>query len=648
MFYTFASSSTPGDYSSQRKPKRSKVPRACNYCRRHRVRCDAESPCSRCVANKIECVVSPPSHRPLESPQVSQSNSSPAQEETIVPCAPVSSPIPPPSKPDNLDSTVGFMSKINAICSAISQLSSDTIDDSPPPYPSPDGQLLLNASRGSTTVLSKSQVEQLLGIYWMRCHSLAPILDRAQVDALFQTLWTSDGSEMQSSPLIDGVIAVCLNFLDNSGLNQRLLGLRREQEDPSLAYFRRCVAATNQYTAFAEPTLNCLQCYILMTMYLLNAGEHQPAYNMIGLALRIAQALNLHHGVHDSDTDVNLAHRIWWTIVHLNYRCARLLGRPIGVQLAETSCPLPSTVGFAYHTRAISLTKASLSIAEALSRHPTQPNEDRATQVKSRASALSAEVHWLQEWRDEQLCPAIKRPLHVDDRGPHEWILLAGNASPSHVLHDVLLELHYYDEIIGLHRPFIAFPNGLLYPQTIPQANAHATTALKHALASVDLSHRIMSTTDVLYGCSEVYQWVWNSLLTLIGFVIAHPFCTYAPTARYHTQLALEIFTAADARNMVAVRAAAVTRSLCAKVDSLVQMLKPDGNRVAPPNVEKATDVPETPNTPIDFSQSNSDALWSWIESTDPDMWTAYSDGITGVLADFPNLPFDNDGFPLP
>ncbi|KAI1407229.1 hypothetical protein F5Y13DRAFT_195576 [Hypoxylon sp. FL1857] len=546
-----------------------------------------------------------------------------------------------------MDSTVGFMSKISAFCSAISQLSSNSIDDLPPPYPSANGQLLRNMGNGLPTVLSKPQVAHILEIYWMRFHDFVPILSRSRVNELFEPLWAADGTETQSVPLIDGVIALCLKYMDSSGLNRRLLGLRWDQGDPSLAYFGRCVAATGRLAAFAEPSLDCVQCYVLMTLYLLDAGEHQSAYNMIGLALRIAQALNLHHGLPGSDPGVQLAGRVWWTIIQLNFRCARLLGRPVGVQLAETTCPIPLTDEFTYHTRTLTLTRATLAVTEALSRHPSCPHDDHAAQAEPRASALSAEVRILLEWRDQELRPIIRRPLHVDNKEAFEWFHLAAESSSSQVLYNVLLELQYYDEIIGLHRPFICFPNGLLNSQHIPHADAHATTSLNHAIATVNLTHRIMSMTDMLYGRSEVHQWLWNALLTLIGFLMAYPFCIYAPTARHHAQLALEIFSGADPRNVVAVRAADITRTLCSKVDSLVQILKSSGARVSSPTVDRQ-DIPRS-NDSSAPSYPSSDALWSWAEMTNPDEWSAYSNEIAGVLADFPDLPFDNDGFfPLP
>ncbi|KAI0898950.1 fungal-specific transcription factor domain-containing protein [Annulohypoxylon nitens] len=644
MFYTFASS--PGNRSSRPGAKRSKVSRACHHCRQHRVKCDAASPCSRCLSNNIKCVPWSSNPRASESPQISQDDCPPRQDIITVSSTQPASLCFTESRPEGMDSSVGFMNRITTFCSTISQLSSNSMDGILLPYPCADGQLLLDESEDFPTMLSKSQVGRLIDIYWVRYNSLVPVLSRHRVNELFEPLWGSGGFETQSVPLIDGIVALCLKYLDSSGLNRRLLGFRWGQGELSLAYFRRCVAAAGRLAAFAEPCLDCLQCYVLMTLYLLDAGEHQSAYNMIGFALRIAQGLDFHRGLPNSDQNVRIAQRIWWTILQLNFRCARLLGRPIGIQLTEITCPLPQYDGFIYHTQTLSLTKLALQVTEALSRHLNHTYEDRIAQIQSCASALSTEVHQLLDWRDQQLIPFLGRPLLINNRGVYERIDFVGDEKPSQILQSTMLELQYYDEIIGLHRPFISFPNGLLNSQHIPLADDHATTSLHHAIATVDLTYHTMSATDLLFGRNEVYQWLWNAVLTLVGFLMAYPFCIYAPTARRHAELALEIFTAADPRNTVALRAAAMTRSLCEKVDNVVEVLKSDRRETPSSSAENLQNTGST--TPADHSHSNSEALWSWMDMTNPNLWSAYSEEVTGVLSDFSNLPFDNDGFSLP
>ncbi|KAI0436299.1 fungal-specific transcription factor domain-containing protein [Xylaria telfairii] len=679
MFYTFTSGSPSGGTTPQRNAKRYKVTRACDYCRKHRVRCDTETPCSRCVANNVECLFSPPLNRSIETrtelglamepardqqvvsiatsataartvDTTSTVDSSGAASTALTPSTPVSSvaaasgTTTPVSRLGGMDSTVGFMSKINAFCSSISHLSPNFPDDSPPSYGSLARPLAFDATRepASRMELSKSQALQLLDMYWQRWHALAPILSRPHVEALYPTL----GLEQRGVPLVDGILALSLLRLHSAGLNRRLLGLHSEHGDCSLAYFRRCYASTSQFDAFALPSLKHVRCYILMALYMLDVGEYQGAYNIIGLATRAAHTLNLHHGLPETDPDAPSARRVWWTIVHLDFRCARLLGRPIGVQLADTSCELPSIDEPVYHSKSVRLTYNALAVIDACSRHPLRTGTDRFADIESRAALLSSKLTQLREWRDKELRSSIRRPLHVERKRTPDWIHVVTDTSPSQLLHGVLLELQYYEEIIGLHRAFICFPSGSLVPQRSPQADAHATTALNHAMATIDLVHRVMSATDMLYGCSEVYQWQWNALLTLVGFLMAYPLCDYAPNARRHVQLALDIFSAADDRNTVAAKAATLTRSLCLKVDSLVQILKPDSHTALSPDLNKQRNTEwYDMSVTMDSSQLNSDALWSWTDWTNPDVWSAYSDGITGVLADFPSLPFGNDSF---
>jgi hypothetical protein len=148
-----------------------------------------------------------------------------------------------------------------------------------------------------------------------------------------------------------------------------------------------------------------------MTLYLLDAVQHQAAYKMIGLAIRIAHALNLHQGLPESYSDIQLARRGCWTVVHLDYRCARMLGCPIGVEVADTPCTLPAPTEFAYHTLAISLTGVTLAVIQALSRHPLPSHENRTQQVESRASALTSEVYRPQDWRLNSSLSADKNAM---------------------------------------------------------------------------------------------------------------------------------------------------------------------------------------------------------------------------------------------
>jgi hypothetical protein len=174
VFYNFSSGPTSLPPHGRRDSKRVKVSRTCDYCKLYRVRCDADIPCSRCVANKTKCSLMPESEdsrRPgsrmvtsdasLSSRATTASLDKPSftslNRDIVRPTDASAGAVPISSKPEGMDSTVGFMFRISAYCSTISQLSSDTSHDSPPPYPSPDQPLLLNADKAPSTaaVLSK-------------------------------------------------------------------------------------------------------------------------------------------------------------------------------------------------------------------------------------------------------------------------------------------------------------------------------------------------------------------------------------------------------------------------------------------------------------------------------------------------------------
>ncbi|KAJ8128227.1 hypothetical protein O1611_g5407 [Lasiodiplodia mahajangana] len=121
----------------------------------------------------------------------------------------------------------------------------------------------------------------------------------------------------------------------------------------------------------------------------------------------------------------------------------------------------------------------------------------------------------------------------------------------------------------------ICFPNASLALQRNLQANAHTTTVLNYAMATRDLVHCVMSATDMLHSRSEVNQWQWNALLTLVGFLTAYPLYDYAPSARCHVQLPLDIFSAAGHQNTVAAKAATLMRSITLKVDSIAILKGP-------------------------------------------------------------------------
>ncbi|PLB49318.1 hypothetical protein P170DRAFT_509891 [Aspergillus steynii IBT 23096] len=651
------------NFESQRPlPKRRKVSRACDFCRAQRVRCDAFTPCSQCVANKVSCSRLQSSERPSgedsfshqAGPVPDRADDGGAQALTT----PQETPVPghedgKAARDDaalnsRLESMLGFISRLNNFCSGMSQLSQTSPTDDPPPaYTSPFGSEILAGANPTECDLSPAQVERLIQIFWDRLHPMIPII-------------CSEDLKTQS-PLRDAVTAYTMQYVFYSGLHSRLLGLQWKQFAKGnrcsrvigMAYLQRCLSSATQYSVFSEPSLPILQCYCIMTLYLLDAGQHQAAYNMIGLAVRMARSLNFDSDapVGVSPDEMDLTSRIWWTLVHLDFRCSRHLGKPFSAQLpvirSTPPCRLsdspPGSDYFPYHTQSIQLTYLALGVIESVAR---DKDPHRRYDVEAQAQALTRHLGRLDKWRTalrqhswfQHLCldvpemPQFPGPGPVPDPNTTTTTTYMTQPPLQHQL-STLLSLQYHDIIISLHRVFIQFPTQPLIPRSSPQAEAHAATALKHGLAIIETVHRCMSNTDLFFGSCELYQYQWNAALTLMGFMLAYPFCYRCPTARGYIDLALETFEFAGPKNDVAMRAACLTRHLRAKVDKLMMILNIDhgkgtGGKEDVPVAQVGGNEVVVESTGLTPDLGDGNALWSWVDLIDPAAWPSYCDEV--------------------
>ncbi|KAF9888567.1 hypothetical protein FE257_008499 [Aspergillus nanangensis] len=639
MFHTFAAP------MSSPVPKRKKTIRACEFCRGERVRCEDITPCPACAEKNIPCIRREKSSKKKRESRKKRGSKKEqgatellidTQSETDIPqdTAPPLDNHPqfesdqlqttiaarPPvdrhhaedrsrkvvDKSDTIpgsigmDSMVGFISRVNAFCTGLPQVPPQTegdvaCDDSAPhlrPFP----PCMMDSTGSSECSLSDAQVERLLGIFHSKLYPQMPIIRLA--DLKLPT--NQSGEKCKSSPLRDAVTAYCMQFVYYSGLNERLIGLRWEQFSQGshssrvgMPYFNRCLAATTRYIAFARPSLMVLQCYCIMTLYLLDAGQHRAAHNMIGLAVRSAQSLDLHHDPHNSMKEVDADHlrRIWWTLIHLDFRCSRHFGKSMTVAAPDTTCIPPHVVTenitnpdcLYYHDQSLKLTAISLQVIQSLS--DPMP-EGGGRRIESRAKRLTDERYRLCEWKtslEQQPCLRIfdvdVENIPMPDPNSIENHTYDSNEeglkkyTPVQILLTTLLELQYHDIMITLHRVFIQFPESSFPGRLTPLSDSHGATALNHAMATAYLVHSRMAHNDSLYGCCELYQYQWNAVLTIMGFILAYPYCQRVFKARRYVDLALEIFESAGPHNVAARRFTDITRQTCTKMDTLLDIL---------------------------------------------------------------------------
>ncbi|OQE31379.1 hypothetical protein PENSTE_c001G07335 [Penicillium steckii] len=659
--------------------RRRKINQACDFCRKHRIRCETTTPCPPCVANNVTCIRSRQSNTPRKkegiqsqnrrneqlpggsswAPVAAASDSPPRDEEHVPPI---------PSPEENLawtshktDSMLGFISRINAFCSGVSELSPGTTPsgtNTSPEQISSFSSRIPDETNFMDCDLSATQIERLLQIFWSRILPQMPIVT-------WKDISPGGGLRAVPSPLMDAIIAFSLQQIYHTRLHKRLVGLKwphfeRTEREIGMSYFRRCLSAITQLATFANPSIFVMQCYCYLVSYLLDSGQQQAAYNMVGLALRISQTLNYMDSRTGGYRECQHFRRIWWTLIHLDFRCSRHIGKPVTNNLKELMCLRPTrepedrqmSNGLLCHSETIRLTAAALLVNEAMGRFEQDP---KSRDIDRRAQNLSENLLHLQGWCDEiRNEPSLAHiQLDIPDvSGSQQEITIETepmhNSNPEmEVLLITMLRLQYHNVIMSLHRVFIQFPSSPLVPKSRPKADAHAATALNHALVIIEVSHQKLTTHEVLNGIRDIYQHIWNAVITIIGFMLAYPYCHRCTRARKFLEFALEIFDSADNENSIAVRAASLTRQLRGKVDTLIQTLKigqrPVNSTESSVSTVRSQDqensLPSSSwsalqNEDALFGELEGDSLWSWAEFINLDLWPSYCDEVNEAFTD--------------
>ncbi|KAL5334227.1 hypothetical protein BJX70DRAFT_378729 [Aspergillus crustosus] len=623
--------------------------------------------CPPCAANNVICRRSRPSETPRKAPQ--KKNQIPNKHRNSrhsIDATPVSNSslvevsVSPPSPTANLawtshkiDSILGFIARINAFCTGQSL----SLPNSTPPGSEPSldevsafPSNVLHETQSADCDLSPSQTKQLMRLFWSRLRPLMPIVE-----------WDDLKLFSKPTPLQDAITAFSLQYIYHTGLHTRIVGLdwpqfQRQQSNVGMPYFQRCLTAVTQLSTFAGPSITVMQCYCYLTLYLLDSGHHQAAYNMVGLTLRISQSLNYLDARYRGQQVCLHFRRIWWTLIHLDFRCSRHVGKPVTIDIDDLMSLRPNrephdmhlSNGLLYHTESIRLTAAALAVNEAMGHLSLLDGAVGPIQIEARANKLPDSLYHLQQWRDElpqELCFADIQ-LEVPDLPPDTEEMPGGEdqlieQSSTVTLLSTLLLLQYHNIIISLHRMFIQFPTYPLIPKSHPKADTHAATALNHAMTMIRAAHHRMGITDILHGLSELYQYQWNAVITIIGFMLAYPYCHRCSRAREHLDLALEIFDSAGSGNNTASRAAIQTRHLCKKVDTLVQILNP-----SQPTPPLTTEGHVSENRISDFAwsigQNTGSALpdmsveefWPLADLINLDSWPSYCDEVSGTFMD--------------
>ncbi|GIJ90984.1 hypothetical protein Asppvi_009949 [Aspergillus pseudoviridinutans] len=521
--------------------------------------------------------------------------------------------------------------------------------------------------------LTEDQQTYFLRLFWEAYHPLLQASDEAEFQSLLALDRRQDSEVGKlTKALVNCMTALGIQYGHGAGLTSRILTLRRCAVNISwigYGYFCRC----RDYIALlTEPTLLSMQCYALMSLYLMNASHFREAYSLLGTAIRDSHSVNLHEEPSErlQPKEKIAQRRIWWLLFMLDIKCSQQLGKPVGVQTATITCALPSadelttmpgntTVWKNLHvsTYFVHAVKFSVSLAEIqrlISTSKLYEDASNVAALEQRANLLATSLACLEKWSNElpeDLLSPRKNTGHRESMSTAESPIVLELGAPSWLHHQrVLLEVYYHNAYIMLQRPFICFPrpsNSSTVHQ--PQTDQHARSSLQHAITMTIIVHDLCSSSDLFFGLPAILHPLWNATVTILGFVVANPSSSRSRRAIMWIFKALAVFEAFAATEPFAARAENLTRSLVAKLNDVLTNLdekseqtnnrdriapgltlqqSPDTTTSTTPSSANPLDVLTGPLAEHTFDNTffTDDSLCSSIGAVEINTWTAYQE----------------------
>ncbi|KAH8691429.1 hypothetical protein BGW36DRAFT_431978 [Talaromyces proteolyticus] len=690
MFVTFDSSkdgtsnavSTSPLPNGAVKRKRVAVARACNWCRLNRVRCDDCNPCQSCRTRNLQCSKGLPSDpanstaaadlreierlrsraTELEEQLKKATREADAAKSLVTPEQPPASKwhwpgvwIHTPQNSNSLPQYYGptsFMYFTSRICNHVelslnqprlsSALQSFTVNRMLSATLSEDSSQLLD-------ILTRSQEESLLSLFWQSFHTTVPIIDETEFCAHYDSLWRTasnpnsiSDSVRTPSPLVDIVLALCVQHSANlMASGDTLPTMSLESRDLSSAgdwLYRRCQRL--QSNDKDSLSLSALQCWTFSVIYLWNASSLNLAHRMLVTVVHMAYAIGLHH---NSPKTPSLSHqalgqRIWCSLVSLDTMLSLALGRPTMISHCDVNINISRTPEsfrsetmatgsgdvnmLDYFTQYIKLTAAFRNISTMIFQKGSELMAVCETDssiysepavVEKCATYLHQSMESLRTWAGNvPACLKLARKGSVEPFSTSRAPLDIDVYQPLWLQRQrVLLELLYHNLIMSLYRMFMKIPSSAVATassvgSTIPKtSNRNALYALNHAVTTISIIHQILTETDILNCWHSAYQYAWDATLTILAFILVNPVCPYTFSARRAVTSAIDTFNLFSQNGFTtAAMAATITKEMSSAVDSITQSFR-SGLTSSPQTTlasqdrssDHSTHVPLTPQT---------------------------------------------------
>ena len=164
----------------------------------------------------------------------------------------------------------------------------------------------------------------LVDLYILKVQPMYPALHEPTLEADIEAVYNED---MQSSAYQNFVARMVIS-ISLQKMDTQYAGLADSFYLAALKYLEPCVRPMD---------LRTLQCFALMAEYSLLTPTRTAIYYVVGIAVRLAQALGLHeektitrgaHGERADPLEIDMRRRLYWCIIVMDFGLAHALGRP--------------------------------------------------------------------------------------------------------------------------------------------------------------------------------------------------------------------------------------------------------------------------------------------------------------------------------
>lgn len=300
--------------------QRTRSSRACFRCFAKKIRCDGQDTCNHCQQTNSECIYRPQKKR--GPPKGCPPRGGVKQQQQRALSSPSSSSYT--FKESNLDAS-----------------SSKSRDLKPsPPLP----RQVTQTERGDvlvgslSTSLSRSLVDSLLDIYVAFIHPHWPIIYLPALRDLHDL-------ETQEPILFDAILSVAATTYDQAVDK----GFRSSHQVPlfdSLNTSNELMESAKKriWQSKLEPRISTIHALMLLSVIDLGAGRSSEAYQLGGIACRMAFDMRLHEGDIEKGIYNKEGLRVVWGCYILDKILAAVLQRPVTMRRENLDVPFPDTM----------------------------------------------------------------------------------------------------------------------------------------------------------------------------------------------------------------------------------------------------------------------------------------------------------------